>query len=95
MDSREALRALGGSLGRILRGHLTAKCYVHAFSDTDGKSTIAVGYRGSLPMNPCPVAHAAHGYLREVQNLSSCTLWRRLLIPGYHLTILKTVVYKH
>ena len=46
MDSRESLRALGGSLAGILRGHLTASCYV----------------RGSLPMNPCPAAHAAHGY---------------------------------
>ena len=38
MDSTEALRALGGSLGGILRGHLTASGYVQAFSDTDGKS---------------------------------------------------------
>ena len=37
MDSREALRALGGSLGCMLRGHLAASRYVRAFSDTDGK----------------------------------------------------------
>ena len=37
MDSREALRTLGGSLGGILRGHLAASRYVRAFSDTDGK----------------------------------------------------------
>ena len=37
MDSREALRALGGSLGGILRGHLAASRYVRAFMDTDGK----------------------------------------------------------
>ena len=34
MDSRKALRALSGSLGGILRGHLTASGYVQAFSDT-------------------------------------------------------------
>ena len=37
MDSREALCALGGSLGGILREHLAASRYVRAFSDTDGK----------------------------------------------------------
>ena len=37
MDSREALCALGGSLGGILRGDLAANRYVRAFLDTDGK----------------------------------------------------------
>ena len=37
MDSREALRVFGLSLRGILRGHLTANRYVHAFSDTDGE----------------------------------------------------------
>ena len=37
MDSREALCALGGSLGGILRGHLTASRYVRAFLNTEGK----------------------------------------------------------
>ena len=37
MDSREALCALGCSLGGMLRGHLAARRYVLAFSDTDGK----------------------------------------------------------
>ena len=65
MDSKEALRALGGSLGGILRRHLTASRYVRAFSDTDGKRPLKGNINhdnGSLPMNPCPVAHAAHGY---------------------------------
>ena len=64
MDSREALRALGGSLGCMLRGHLAASRYVRAFSDTDGKLPLKgnIHDNGSLPMNPCPVAHAAHSY---------------------------------
>ena len=65
MDSREALCALGGSIGGILRGHLAASRYVRAFSDTDGKRPLKgnINTRNdSLPMNPCPVAHAAHSY---------------------------------
>ena len=91
MDSREVLRALGGSLGGILRGHLTASRYVRAFSDTDGKRPLKGNIKsryGSLPMNPCPLAHAA-----QVQNLPPCTCGDEpspASIPGFHLKRLFT-----
>ena len=52
MDSREGLRALRGSLGGILRGHLAASHYIRVFSDTDGKRPLK-GNIGGFHADEC------------------------------------------